>query len=164
MTTNFLWNAGTSNNGLIVSAFNLMTTELESLTNTTLVSSSVGGSSGLFTNSNTAQAMWADLFFNVGSPGIGSALTTGAALQGWFLTSFDGSTFEPTALPARPSDFIIPMPATTITALNTYKTAQPVLLPAINFKVLVQNSTGQTFGSGGTTVPYLKCAAYAIQY
>lgn len=167
MPTNFLWYAGaSSNSGLLASAQNLLTTELESLTNGSVAVSSVNGTSGVFNNSNFGQGIWADLFFNVGNPGIGSALSAGANLTGWFLTSPDGgTTFEPTgAAPARPPDFIIPMPATTITASTVYKSAGLVRIPALQFKCLVQNNTGQTFGNGGTAVPYLNVAPSAVQY
>jgi hypothetical protein len=169
MSSNFLWNQGYSgNNGLLEAAFNLLTTELESLASGSVIVSSVGGSSGLFTNSNTAQAILAELYLMLGNPGIGSALSSGANLAGWFLTSPDGgTTFESTsAAPPRAPDFIVPLPATTITGGSTqlFKAQGPVILPALEFKVLVQNNAGQTFGNGGTTAPYLKCAPYAMQY
>lgn len=167
MSTNFLWYSGTSNNGLLTSALNLLTTELESVTNTSVAVSSVGGSSGVFSNSNTAQGMWADLFLSLGNPGIGSALSAGANLAGWFLTSPDGgTTFESTSVaPPRSPDFIIPLPATTIGAgAAPFKSAGLVLIPALKFKVLVQNNTGQTFGNGSTTAPFLQAALPAMQY
>jgi hypothetical protein len=104
MATNFLWNAGTSNNGLLTSAITLMSTELESIASAAVIVSSVGGSSGLFTNSNTAQAIWADLFYYPGNAGC--TPTAGANMSGWFLTSPDGgTTFESaTVAPARPPD------------------------------------------------------------
>ena len=166
MATNFLWFPGTSNNGLLVTAFNLMTTELQSVTNTSVAVSSVIHGTGIVTNADTAQGVFADLFFKVGNPGIGSALSAGAAVTGWFMTSPDGgTTFEPTgAALARAADFIIPMPATTITASTTYRTQGQVILPTLEFKVLIQNNTGQTLGTGATTAPALVCAPYALQY
>ena len=50
-----------------------------------LAYSSVGGSSGVFNNSNTGQGQLADLFYSVGNPGIGSAITAGGCISGWFL-------------------------------------------------------------------------------
>jgi hypothetical protein len=165
MSTNFLWYAGSSNNGLLVSALSLMTTELESIANAGLAYSSVGGASGVFNNSNTGQGQLADLFYNVGNPGIGSAVNSGGCWSGWFLTSFDGSTFESvSATPPRSPDFIIPLPATTITAGSVFKTNQPIFIPALQFKVLMQNNLGQTTGNGGTTAPWLKAAIFAQQY
>ena len=87
-------------------------------------------------------------------------------MSGWFLTSPDGgTTFEQTTVvPPRAPDFIIPLPATTITASVVYKTSAPVLIPALTFKALIQNNTGQTLGTGGTTAPAIKLATYALQY
>lgn len=162
MPTQFLWGPGTANSGLLITAFNLQTTELQSLANT-----SVAVSSGIFNNSNTSQGMIGDLFLSLGNPGIGTALSAGANLSGWFLTSLDGgTTFESASVaPPRPPDFLIPLPATTITAgAPPFKTMGPIMVPSLPFKVLVQNNTGQTFGNGGTTAPYLKLAIYSMQY
>ena len=167
MSTNFLWYAGSSNNGLLTPAVSLQTTELESLASAAVIISSVGGSSGVFTNSNTAQAIWADLFLSIGNPGMVGTLSAGANVAGWFLTSPDsGTTFESaTVAPPRPPDFIIPFPAATNPAASSFfKAAGLVRIPALEFKVLVQNNTGQAIGNGGTTVPYLKMAAVAVQY
>lgn len=166
MPTNFLWYAGSSNNGLLTTAVNLMTTEIESLATGSVIISSVNGSSGVFTNSNTAQGIYADIFYAVGNPGIGTALNAGANLAGWFLTSPDGgTTYEQTSVaPPRAPDFIIPLPATTISASVVYKTTGPIIVPALKFKVLIQNNTGQTLGTGGTTAPYISLAPYAMQY
>ena len=168
MSTNFLWYPGTSNNGLLTAAVSLMTTEIESLASAAVIVSSVGGSSGVFTNSNTAQAIWADLFFSVGSPGIPTnTLAAGANIAGWFLTSPDsGTTFESaTVAPPRPPDFIIPFPAATaLAALSFFKSAGLVRIPALEFKVLIQNNLGQNLGNGATAVPFLKMAPVAVQY
>lgn len=166
MATNFIWAPGSSNDGLLTTAVSLMTTELQSLTNTSVIISSVNGSSGVFTNSNTGQAMVGEIFWNVGNPGVGSSLSSGANIAGWFLTSWDsGTTYEQTSVaPSRPPDFIIPLPATTITASTTYKASGPIMIPALKFKVIVQNNTGQTLGNGGTTAPSLKLAPFAMQY
>ena len=149
----FLWNAGTSNNGLLISsALSLLTTEMNSLANSSVAVSSVGGSSGVFTNSNTGQGIWGDILLKLGA--ISSALSAGACLAGWFLTSPDGgTTFEPTgAAPSRPPDFLIPLPATTITAATSYKSAGLVRIPALPFKIIVQNKTGQTFAASANTL------------
>ena len=120
----------------------------------------------MVTNSDTAQAVLGDIFLSLGNPGISSAMSQGANLAGWFLTSPDGTTFESTSVaPPRPPDFIIPLPATTVSGgAPPFRTAGPVILPALEFKVLVQNNTGQTFGNGSTTAPSLKLAPYAMQY
>jgi hypothetical protein len=167
VAVDFLWAAGTSNNGLIASALSLLTTELESVTSASVVQSSVGGSSGLFTNANTGQAIWGEIFYYPGNAG----LTTGSGapnLAGWFETTPDGTAFESSAAaPARPPDFIIPLPASTAIggANNTvYKAAGLVRLPALKFYVLIQNNAGATLGAGGTSAPYIKLAPVAVQY
>lgn len=161
MTANFLWNSGTSNNGLLVTALALETSELNTLTNGSTALSSVGGSSGAFNQSNTAQAMWADLFLTLGA--IGSALAAGANIAGWFVLSYDGgTTFEATATAlSRPPDFLIPLPASTISAASVAKASGKVLMPALPFKVLTQNNTGQSLASSANT---LRGAFEAIQY
>lgn len=163
MTTNFLWCPGSSNNGLLTPAFNLMTTELESVASAGVAVSSVGGSSGLFTNLVTAQGILADLFLYVGNPSV--TATAGASWSGWFLTSPDaGTTLEGTGLPPRPPDFVIPVFAGATSTSNPYKSQGVVVLPALAFKVLMQNNMGVASSAGGTTAPYLKCAPYAMQY
>ena len=163
MVSNFLWNAGTSNNGLLASALSLLTTEMNSLATAGTALSSVGGSSGVFTNSNTGQGMVGDVFLTLGA--IGTALSAGANLAGWFLTSPDGgTTFENTvsgSAMSRPPDFLIPLPATTITSGWVYKSAGPIMIPALEFKVFIQNNSGQTWASSGNT---LKLAPYAMAY
>jgi hypothetical protein len=147
-----LWNAGTSNNGLLATVLSLQTTEMNSLASTALIVSSVGGTSGLFSNSNTAQAQLGEVYLTLGA--IGSALSAGANLAGWFLTTPDaGTTMESTTVaPARAPDFIVPLPATTISAGTVFKAGGLVPLPALNFKVLVQNNTGQSFASSANTL------------
>lgn len=162
MSTNFLWYPGTTNNGLLTTAVTLMSTEMNSLANAGTAKSSVGGTSGKFINGNTAQGMIGDMFLTLGT--IGTALSAGASLSGWFLTSYNGSSFENTvsgSSMSRPPDFYIPLPATTITSGWIYKAAGPVMIPALEFYVYVQNNSGQTFASSGQT---LILAPYAMQY
>lgn len=141
-----------------------MTTEMNTLTNGSTATSSVGGSSGIFTNSNTAQGMLGEIYFKFGGA-VGSALSAGAAISGWFLVSPDGgTTFEATASGAsqpRAPDFVIPLPATTISSGAYYKGGGPIMIPALEFKVFLQNNTGQSFPASGNI---LSVAPFAMQY
>jgi hypothetical protein len=142
VAVNFLWNPGTSNNGLAATAFSMLTTELNALTNT---SYAVGSST--FSNTSSAQAIWAQIFATLGA--IGSALTVGANLAGWFLPSYDGGTnFEQSsAVPPRAPDFIIPLPISTIASGAIYTSSGLVLLPTLKYKVGIQNNSGQTLAA-----------------
>ena len=97
-----------------------LTTELNALANGAAATSSVGGASGVFTESLHASYPFGDISFNPGGA-FGSAPNAGAYLAGWFLLSPDGTNFETivgtpsstqTALPRSP-DFIIPIDAAT---------------------------------------------------
>jgi hypothetical protein len=165
---NVLWYAGaTPYNGLLTAAVTtLISTELVSLASSATATSTVTGASGIFTSSYTGQAQLGEVFLLMGSS-IATALSAGANISGWFLTSPNGTTFEATisATPQpRPPDFIIPMPTTTINAGLTYKAAGLVNLPALNYKVFVQNNTGQALGSSATALPTITVAPIAQQY
>jgi hypothetical protein len=157
--TDFLWDPGTGNNGEIASTLTLLSTELNSLAGSgAVIVSSVGGSSGVFTNSNTGQAIWGEVFFNAGTAG--GTCPVGSNISLWFLTSTNGTTFEPTAaVPARSPDVIIPLPNTTLNA--TYKAQGLVQLPALNFKVLAQNNCGaNALASSGNTITVAPMAVH----
>ena len=150
--TPFLWGAGTSNNGLIQSALTLMTTELNSLANASGVVSSVGGTSGAFTNSNAGQAVIGDIVFTFGGA---ATPTTGATFAGWFLKSKDGgSTFEGAAQPVRPPDF------TMAPLLSAYASGGQVWsigthgiqIPAYPFKVWFENLSNVALPASGNTL------------
>jgi len=170
MATNFLRYPGTSsNNGLLTSLLTLMTTELESIANLGTAISSVGGTSGLFTNSNTGQAIWGELYFGVGNPAF--TAVAGGNLSGWWLTSPDGGTtfeYETTGgsgvTPGRPPDWTILGPGAVAVPTGSVLKSGIIIVPALPFKVYVQNNMGNTLGSGGTTAPYLKLAPCADQY
>jgi hypothetical protein len=164
MPTNFLWYSGTaSNNGLLITSYNLMTTEMNSLTSGSTAVSSVNGTSGVFNNSTASQGMIGEVFLTLGA--IASAVAAGGNIAGWFLVSPDnGTTYENTvssAALARPPDLIIPVPATTITAGWVYKGAGPVMIPALPYKVWMQNNLGQTMAASGNII---KLSPYAMQY
>lgn len=153
-TQNFLWNPGTSNDGLLASAVTLLadTSEMASLASNSYVVSSTSGSSGVFNNGNFSQGIWAELFVTLGA--IGSALSTGAGLTGYFLRSYDGgSNYEQTgAQPPRPPDFFFSLPATTISAGAIYGASGLILIPPLKFKVGLFNAAGQTLASSGNSI------------
>ncbi len=150
-----LYVPGASNSGLLTTVISLQTTELNALANAALIISSVNGSSGKFTNADTGQAKWGEIHFTLGTV---TTMTAGGNLAGWFLQSNDsGSTYESlTVVPPRPPDFIVPLDATT--GNKVYKAVGPVRLPALQFKVLVQNNSGQAFTA---TLNTLKLAPIA---
>src|SRR5262245_39561420 len=119
MPTNFLHASGT--NGFIATPFDLFPASeaaFDSLANGNCVTSSSGGTSGKFNQTNFANAQYGLIWFTVGDTAF--TPTAGGNLTGWFIHSPDGgSVFENTdsnvAIP-RPPDFIIPF---TAAALNT---------------------------------------------
>jgi hypothetical protein len=92
------------------------------------------------------------LFLTLGA--IGSVLTGSAAIAGWFLRSWDGgTTFEQSSVPPpRPADFFFPLPATTIGAATTWGASGLVLVPAVKYKVGIQNNIGQTLAATGNLI------------
>lgn len=164
-SSNYTWAPGTSFNGLTNGVITFLTTELQSLGQGQVTSSSVAGNSGVFTSLMTSQSIWSECFYDVGNPAVATP-GAGANLTGWFATSLDGSTFESigTSLNiVRSPDFIIPIPATTPTINTIYKAPGLVRLPALNFKVVILNNAANALGSGATTAPYLKCGPVAVQ-
>lgn len=168
MPTNFLWSTGV--NGLVVSAFNIVSSEIASLANsagsTTGFVVGTQGSSGVITSTATAQAIWGELFYYIGSPGTTAAGVQGACLAGWWLPSYDGGvTFESSVTaPARGPDWLIPMSTTTIAASAApFKAQGLVRLPSTPFRVLVQNNFGAALG-GSSSAPFIKLAPVAMQY
>jgi hypothetical protein len=156
----FLWEPGSSNNGLYAATLTLLSTELNSLASSSVIVSSVGGTSGLFTNSNTHQVVWARGVLTLGSTAGG--ISTGGNLACWWLESVDGSTFESaTAAPPRAPDVVFPLPAATLSGTNTFLSQGLVRAPALNFKVICQNNSGQTLNATGNTVVL---APEAVQY
>lgn len=161
MATNFLDAAGT--NGFLTSLFNLMTTELNTLGIGATATSSVGGTSGVFTQTNFANAQKTFVVFTSGgafTPTAGS----GAVLAGWWLMSDDGGThFEKTvastALP-RPPDFYIPLFASAYASGD--RAWSPVTrAPWPSCKIFVLNSAGVALPASGNT---LQAATVAEQY
>lgn len=170
MSSPFIWQSGGSDNGLLTaSGVVLMTTELQGVANGAVAVSSVNGASGVFFNSNTAQAILADVVWSVGSPGTTSA-QPGGNLTGWFLkeTQVSGGGFiieNGTVAPPRSPDFVIPISAGGANVGGVYPSngTHAVIVPATPFKVLIQNNTSATLGSG-STAPSLILAPVAVQY
>ena len=168
MSTTFLWAAGTSNNGLLVSpALPLMTnTELASLASTdTAVSSTTGpGSNGIINNSVTGQGLLGEVWLKLGA--ITGPLVAGALVSGWWLTSPDGgTTFEAPAsntAPPRFPDFIIPLPTGAIAGATSFQAQGRIVpVPALPFKIYVQNNLGFTLASSGNSLILALVAAIA---
>ena len=160
MATNFLQASGT--NGFIATPFNLMSTELNTLANNSSAVSSVGGSSGIFTLANFANAIWCEIYFT-----FGGACTPVApnAIYGWFLFSPDGgTTFETTAantdLPRAP-DFIIPILISAYATGNIAQASGLVRVQAGSSKVFINSHVGASLPSSGNLI---KAAPVAIQY
>ena len=160
MATNFLYAAGTD--GFIATPFNLQTTELNSLANGNTVISSVNGTSGVFTQTNTASVVWAVISFLAGGA---FTPTTGGYIGGWFILKADDSHFEKlvsNTAPPRSPDFTIPLFASAYAA-NDISACQGglVRVPACAFELLVQNSAGVSLPSSGNKII---CGPVAVQY
>lgn len=165
MPTNFLDSAGT--NGFLTAPFSLLTTELNALASGSAATSSVGGTSGVFNQTNFAQGMWGLLWFTAGG-----AFTPvlGAALSGWFLQSPNGgTTFE--SLVAAPSttvaalsrapDFVLPLDNASYTAGNIRFAPSFFKLPWPSCKIVLQNNSGVVLPSTGNI---LTVGPVATQY
>lgn len=175
MATNFLLATGT--NGFIATPFFLINaasgneTGFSALANGSAVTSSVSGTSGVFTQTNSASAIWSDIFFNAGgafTPSLGGTLT------GWFLESIDGgTTFEAaiatasSTVPAvsRDPDFVIQLDNAAYASGNM-RIARAVRMPTGSYKTIVQNNSGAALFTGTTApnVNWIKCAPWAVQY
>jgi hypothetical protein len=142
--TNFLEAPGT--NGAIATPFVLDTTELNALGSGLCVTSSVNGTSGVFSQSNAGSAPWSSIFFSSGG-----AFTpvAGQVLMGWFLHSSDGgTTFETqtatcstTVAPLpRPADFTIPLSVAAYASGNRAYASGPVLNSWDSYKVIIWNA------------------------
>jgi hypothetical protein len=160
MATNFLYASGAD--GFIATPFNLQTTELNTLGSGNTVISSVGGSSGVFSQTQTLGAVWGIISFLAG----GSFTPSGSpVLSGWFINKADDSHFEKlvsNTAPPRSPDFYIPLFASAYAA-NDLALCQDglVRLPPNLFEVLIQNNSGVSLPSSGNKIV---CGPVAVQY
>jgi hypothetical protein len=158
--TPFVWQPGTANSGLAAPSLTLMTSELNSLASGSIAASSVGGTSGVFTNANTGQVIWSPMVLTLGATA--GAFQTGGNLSCWFLQSLDGLTFESaSAAPPRAPDVVFPVPAAALSATATFLSEGLVRVPALKFRILCQNNSGQPLNAAGNTVVL---APTAVQY
>jgi hypothetical protein len=168
MATNFLDSAGS--NGFIQAPFNLQSTELNALASGSAITSSVGGSSGIFNQASWANAIWGSIYFVAGGAFTPAA---GGYLAGWFLLSPDGgTTFETiVATPgstvlalARAPDFIVPVyQGGAAYAANNFSWQQGRFckVPWETHKIVIQNMSGAALPSTGNLI---KAGGVAIQY
>lgn len=150
MASDFLLDAGT--NGFIATPFNLFSTELNTLTNGSTATSSVGGTSGVYSQTNFANAQKTLVYFQAGGA---FTPTAGGCLAGWWLYSDDGGThFEKTvsstALPRAP-DFLIPLFASAY-ASGDRAWGYVSRAPWPSCKVYVQNNAGASLPSSGNLI------------
>jgi hypothetical protein len=83
-------------------------------------------------------------------------------LSCWFLQTLDGATFENNnAAPPRAPDAVFPVPATALSSTATFLSQGLVRVPALRFKILCQNNSGQPLNASGNSVVL---APTAIQY
>lgn len=132
----------------------LLTTELNSLANNTNVVSSVGGTSGVFANTQGTTSfdgyVEGKVELNLGAPS--TTVTANTDVQLWFLLAVDGTNYEDggaSVTPARLPDLVIPLRAVS----TAQRVARRCLIPVGSFKVLLRNNgTGVTLAASGNTV------------
>ncbi len=167
MATDFLLDAGT--NGFKATPFNLLSTELNALTAGSAATSSVGGSSGVFGQTNWVNCPFGSIYFTSGGSFTPSA---GDFLSGWFLLSTDGGTTFETAVStpstsvsalSRAPDFVIPLDNAAFASGNIrWCQGRFVQMPWESCKVLLQsNLASVTLPATGNLI---KLGPVAIQY
>jgi hypothetical protein len=157
----FVWNPGTSFSGLLTPQLTLFASDINSIASSGTAQSLVGGSSGFFTSSMTAQAVWGHLFLTIGGS-IATAVVSGGNIAGWWMQSPDSATTFETYVSGSPlprgPDWIIPLSSTVINSGSVYKSAGITLLPPLQFRIQIQNNTGQTLGTSN----FIKLAAVGV--
>lgn len=140
--------------GTVNSNENVLTTELNSL------ASAANKLSAAFSNDATGELYpYADFEFYVAAQG--SARSAGARIDLYILPTMDGTNYSygDDSTDASPTTYVgsFLLDAAT-TARYVYLTG--ILLPPADFKVLIDNQTGQAFASSGNT---LKMRRYYTQ-
>jgi len=158
--TDFLQKPGTS--GFLVAPFNVMSTELNALANNNSALSSVGGTSGVFTQASWGSGIWGEAHFLSGGTFTPSA---GGYIAGWFLYSQDGGTtfektFSNTDLPRSP-DLIIPFANAALAANDVVQASGIIRLPWWSTKLFVVQHTGGALPATGNLI---KLGSVAVQY
>jgi hypothetical protein len=128
----------------------MQTTEMNSLANGSGVISSVGGSSGLFSSTQTQNYQFMDLSLKLPTM---TAMTANNIISIWFVREVDGTNVENGTPPNRAPDAILVCTATTTAFLQ----AIGVPTPPESFKVYLLNNSGQSFVSSGcilTALPW----------
>ena len=160
MTAPFIYESGTS--GWTTTPFNLMSTELNSLASGNTALSSVGGTSGVFDQSNTGASLWGLVSFISGG-----SFTPAAPnyLEGWWNTKADNSGYEKTASNAaqsRAPDFVIPLIAAAYASSDVSMCQGGIVrIPSVPFKVFVRSQAGATMPASGNLI---KLGLFDVQY
>jgi hypothetical protein len=146
MASNFLWGDYAS------SATNWLSTELNSLANSSgNVLSTLGAS---FNNgfSNSAGYIYADVEFFAGA---NYTPTAGGFIELWLLRSIDGTNFDDgsaTIAPGRLPDVVIPVRAGA--SIRPRAVVAGVILPPGLYKPIARNQTGATLPASGNTIRF----------
>jgi hypothetical protein len=158
--TDFLQKPGT--NGFLTTPFNLLTTELNALANNASAVSSVGGTSGVFSQTNWASGIWGISHFKAGGA---FTPTVGGYLAVWFLYSPDGgTTFEKvvsgTDLPRSP-DIMIPLYVSAHATNDLVQASGILRLAWWSHKIFVVNHSGVSLPATGNII---QGASVAVAY
>lgn len=158
--TNQQFAAGT--NGFTTAPFSVLTTELNALASAGVATSSVNGTSGVFSQTTTGNSTFGRCWITLGAA-LGGAAAAGANFSIWFLTSTDGgTTFESQTVspPPRSPDIIIPVGANAYGANAVLMSPPRQNLWAESVKIILQNNTGQAMGASGNV---MKCGSESVQ-
>jgi hypothetical protein len=135
------------------SGTSLLSSELNSLANSSLVISSVGGTSGVYANVSGSGMGGYPYGRFVGTFSFGSSPTANSGIDIWLLVSADGSAYESgssSITPVRPPDFTFPLIVQTASQVVDIIAPLPI---TANFKVLARNNgTGQSLAASANTV------------